>query len=309
MASIVLDGEGTETLPYLCHSYEELRAIADNIKDELGAKGTYYARLENDIDCKAMYGNSFEWEGVELYYSESNVILDLNNKTIKNAMISNQGCLFKVKRCIRGGVGYSTELKNGNILNIFNNNGKAVVYVDSTITNYISCIIDNVSFSCEGTGLTDGGFMKVQCTNCSFYYKAANVASNFHIFVTSNNQFDFRNCDFWFDISCKSKSSSFEPFKNGYKQRNLIDGCRIRGEVKNSYVMLVGLSNSVVNLKFDTTGQYNSTIIDLCDGIINTDIITGPDWLNNNMIKVSTAEIESKDENVLSSKGFVVVKE
>lgn len=307
MASIVLDGEGTETLPFLCHNYEELRAIKDNIADKAQSK-TYYARLENDIDCKAMYGNSFEWEGVELYWGESNVILDLNNKTIKNAMISNQGCLFKVQRCIRGDVGYSCEIKNGNILNIFNNNGKAIVYVDSTIKPYIALKIDNVSFSCEGTGLTDAGFMKIQATNSSFYFKAANVKTNFNIFVTADNQFDFRNCDFWFDISCK-ENTRFEPFKSSYKQRNLVDGCRIRGEVKNSWVGLIGLSNSVVNLKFDTTGQYNSMIIDLCDGIINTEIITGTDWLNNNMIKVSTAEIESKDENVLSNKGFVVVKE
>lgn len=306
---MAITGEGTKTSPYLVHSYDELKAVCPHGDYNGNENYVKFVRLENDINCND-YGSTFEWEGFVLGGGSSDgtvVNLDLNNKTIKNVMISADSCLFSGTRYSNG---YSI-IHDGKLLNIFCNNSNSVIGSDvnnSSNESICSCFLENVSMSINADSRTDYLFKRVMSRQCSFYIKETTAADNYFWNYGSMPTEEFKNCDFKFEVD---DINDKYVFYNQQSNASLVglDSCRVRGKFMNAHFGVYGdrkVINSVLDIESDSyAGNYKSLVPYGSTGIYNSDKLQGNYLTVNGLTAVTTAEM--KDASALTAKGFMVV--
>lgn len=291
---MAITGTGTQVDPWIVHNYDEIKDVLVN-----KISNNTYAKLANDIDCNE-YGNTWEWETITL---GANWVFefDLGGHTIKNIMIKSGNSLFYGKSTVN-------VIRNGKILNIFNNTGASVINGDGLT-------LKDISMSVNGTGLTSYGFYNIFFENCAVYYKSSKLQSNI---IYSGSAFGgvdgvgAKNCDFYFNVNNMNDKNLINSL-NGINY----DNCRFRGSVSgasNSYYLLDSgkCINSVVEI--DTRnmawGSMGSSFMRPCKltstGIINTEISPNLNGGTSGLTTCTTTQM--RDADYLNSIGFTVVK-
>ena len=291
---MAITGTGTQADPWIVHNYDEIKDVLQNKLDS----GTY-AKLANDINFKD-YGDAWEWETITL---SANWVFefDLGGHTIKNIMIKSGNSLFYGKSTVN-------VIRNGKILNVFNNDGESVI-AGNGLT------LKDISISVNGNGLTSYGFNNVFFERCAVYYKSSKLQSNI---IYSGSAFGgvdgvgVKNCDFYFDVNNMN-------YKNLTNSVNIVnyDNCRFRGSVSgtsNSHYLLGNgkCINSIVNI--DTTnmtwgemaGSLKAPCRQTSTGAINTEISPNLDGGTSGLAACTSSQIRNAD--YLNSIGYTVVK-
>ena len=287
---MAITGTGTKADPWIVHNYDEIKDVLVN-----KISNKTYAKLANDIDCNE-YGDTWEWETITL---GANWVFefDLGGHTIKNIMIKSGNSLFYGKSTVN-------VIRNGKILNVFNNDGESVI-AGNGLT------LKNISISVNGTGLTSYGFNNVFFENCAVYYKSSKLQANIIYFTGAySDVIGAKNSDFYFDVNnMGSKSLTNSVNTVDY------DNCRFRGSVSGVSAVLYLLSkgkciNSVVEI--DTTNMTWTASNNrmpckgTSTGIINTEI--SPNLMNGTSGLTACTTSEMRDADYLNSIGFIVVK-
>ena len=287
---MAIAGTGTKADPWIVHNYDEIKDVLVN-----KISNNTYAKLANDIDCNE-YGDTWEWETITL---GANWVFefDLGGHTIKNIMIKSGNSLFYGKSTVN-------VIRNGKILNVFNNAGASVINGDGLT-------LKDISMSVNGTGLTSYGFNNVFFENCAVYYKSSKLNANIIYFTGAYSDVaGAKNSDFYFDVNnMGSKSLTNSVNTADY------DNCRFRGSVSGVSAVLYLLSkgkciNSVVEI--DTTNMTWTASNNrmpckgTSTGIINTEI--SPNLTNGTSGLTACTTAEMRDANYLNSIGFTVVK-
>ena len=282
---MAITGTGTKADPWIVHNYDEIKDVLQNKLDS-----NTYAKLANDIDCNE-YGDTWEWETITL---RANWVFefDLGGHTIKNIMIKSGNSLFYGKSTVN-------VIRNGKILNVFNNAGASVI-------NGNGLTLKDISMSVNGTGLTDCAFNQISMNNCAVYFKSNKL--NNEVFLRANITSPFKNTDFYLDISNVNSKKIF----GGSSNYLTIDNCRISGKLRGAlvkeYLSLGGATNSVIEV--DTTladcisGQ--TIFSDVSTGIINTEI--SPNLIGGTSGLTACTTVQMRDVDYLNSIGFAVVK-
>ena len=278
-------GTGTQTDPWIVHNYDEIKDVLVN-----KISNNTYAKLANDIDCNE-YGDAWEWETITL---RANWVFefDLGGHTIKNIMIKGGNSLFHGKSTVN-------VIRNGKILNVFNNNGLSVI-------NGNGLTLKDISMSVNGTGLTDCAFNQISMDNCAVYFKSNKL--NNEVFLRANITSPFKNTDFYLDISNVNSKKIF----GGSSNYLTIDNCRISGKLRGAlvskYLSLGGATNSVIEVDTTLADCVSAQTIfsDVSTGIINTEISPNLDGGTSGLTACTTAQM--RDADYLNSIGFTVVK-
>lgn len=291
---MAITGTGTQADPWIVHNYDEIKDVLVN-----KISNKTYAKLANDIDCNE-YGDTWEWETITL---GANWVFefDLGGHTIKNIMIKSGNSLFYGKSTVN-------VIRNGKILNVFNNDGEGVI-AGNGLT------LKDISISVNGNGLTSYGFYNIFFERCAVYYKSSKLQSNI---IYSGSAFGgvdgvgAKNCDFYFDVNNMNDKNLINSL-NGINY----DNCRFRGSVSgasNSYYLLDSgkCINSVVEI--DTRnmawGSMGSSFMRPCKltstGIINTEI--SPNLIGGTSGLTACTTAQMRDTDYLNSIGFTVVK-
>ena len=278
-------GTGTQTDPWIVHNYDEIKDVLVN-----KISNNTYAKLANDIDCNE-YGDAWEWETITL---RANWVFefDLGGHTIKNIMIKGGNSLFHRKSTVN-------VIRNGKILNVFNNNGLSVI-------NGNGLTLKDISMSVNGTGLTDCAFNQISMDNCAVYFKSNKL--NNEVFLRANITSPFKNTDFYLDISNVNSKKIF----GGSNNYLTIDNCRISGKLRGAlvskYLSLGGATNSVIEVDTTLADCVSAQTIfsDVSTGIINTEISPNLDGGTSGLTACTTAQM--RDADYLNSIGFTVVK-
>lgn len=282
---MAITGTGTQADPWIVHNYDEIKDVLQN-----KLSSNTYAKLANDIDCND-YGDTWEWETITLR-ANWNFEFDLDGHTIKNIMIKSGNSLFYGESTVN-------VIRNGKILNVFNNDGESVI-AGNGLT------LKNISMSVNGTGLTDCAFNQISMDNCAVYFKSNKL--NNEVFLRANITSPFKNTDFYLDISNVNSKKIF----GGSSNYLTIDNCRISGKLcgalVSKYLSLGGARNSVIEV--DTTLAdcvSDQTIFsDVSTGIINTEISPNLTGGTSGLTACTTAQM--RDADYLNSIGFTVVK-
>lgn len=291
---MAITGTGTQADPWIVHNYDEIKDVLQNKLDS-----NTYAKLANDIDCNE-YGDTWEWETITL---RANWVFefDLGGHTIKNIMIKSGNSLFYGKSTVN-------VIRNGKILNVFNNDGESVI-AGNGLT------LKDISISVNGNGLTSYGFYNIFFERCAVYYKSSKLKSNI---ICSGSAFGgvdgvgAKNCDFYFDVNNMNDKNLINSL-NGINY----DNCRFRGSVSgasSSYYLLDSgkCINSVVeiNTRNMTWGSMASSFMRPCKltstGIINTEI--SPNLIGGTSGLTDCTTAQMRDADYLNSIGFAVVK-
>lgn len=282
---MAITGTGTQADPWIVHNYDEIKDVFQNkvTSDYL------YAKLANDIDCND-YGDSWEWETIKVRASW-NFEFDLNGHTIKNVMIKSGNSLFH-------GVTNLNVIRNGKILNVFNNAGKSIIYGDGLI-------LKDVSMSINGTGLTGKAFNYTTLENCAIYFKSSKLNDYFYYHNASNTE-SVKNSDFYFEINDVNRRMLF----NNNTPKSLINNCRfsgkIGGEKDAGWLHYYSINNSVIEIDTtESTGSLYVTFNSSKGTIINAEICS-LDSATLDLIYCTTAQM--RDADYLNSIGFTVVK-
>lgn len=282
---MAITGTGTKADPWIVHNYDEIKDVLQNKLDS-----DTYAKLANDIDCNE-YGDTWEWETITL---RANWVFefDLGGHTIKNIMIKSGNSLFYGKSTVN-------VIRNGKILNVFNNDGESVI-AGNGLT------LKDISMSVNGTGLTSYAFNQISMNNCAVYFKSNKL--NEEVFLRANITSPFKNTDFYLDISNVNSKKIF----GGSSNYLTIDNCRISGKLcgalVSKYLSLGGAINSVIEVDTTLADCVSAQTIfsDVSTGIINTEISPNLDGGTSGLTACTTAQM--RDADYLNSIGFTVVK-
>lgn len=281
---MAITGTGTQADPWIVHNYDEIKDVLQNKLDS-----NTYAKLANDIDCND-YGDSWEWETITL---RANWVFefDLGGHTIKNIMIKSGNSLFYGKSTVN-------VIRNGKILNVFNNDGESVI-AGNGLT------LKDISMSINGTGLTNYAFNYTKFQNCATYFKSNKLLSYFYNHNTSTSEM-VKNSDFYFEIGDMNYKNLF----CNVSSVGLIDSCRFRGKIGGNkdygWLHYYAVNNSVIEIDTTESTGYNSATMNISQGtIINTDICSETQT-GTQLIKCTTAQM--RDADYLNSIGFTVVK-
>ena len=282
---MAITGTGTQADPWIVHNYDEIKDVLQNKLDS----GTY-AKLANDIDCNE-YGDTWEWETITL---RANWVFefDLGGHTIKNIMIKSGNSLFYGKSTVN-------VIRNGKILNVFNNDGESVI-AGNGLT------LKDISMSVNGTGLTSYAFNQISMNNCAVYFKSNKL--NQEVFLRANITSPFKNTDFYLDISNVNSKKIF----GGSNNYLTIDNCRISGKLcgalVSKYLSLGGARNSVIEVDTTLADCVSAQTIfsDVSTGIINTEISPNLNGGTSGLTACTTAQM--RDADYLNLIGFTVVK-
>ena len=282
---MAITGTGTKADPWIVHNYDEIKDVLQNKLDS-----DTYAKLANDIDFKD-YGDAWEWETITL---RANWVFefDLGGHTIKNIMIKSGNSLFYGKSTVN-------VIRNGKILNVFNNAGASVIDGNGLT-------LKDISISVNGTGLTDCAFNQISMDNCAVYFKSNKL--NNEVFLRANITSPFKNTDFYLDISNVNSKKIF----GGSNNYLTIDNCRISGKLRGAlvskYLSLGGATNSVIEVDTTLADCVSAQTIfsDVSTGIINTEISPNLTGGTSGLTACTTAQMREAD--YLNSIGFTVVK-
>ena len=281
-----ITGTGTQADPWIVHNYDEIKDVLVN---KIANKT--YAKLANDIDCNE-YGDTWEWETITL---RANWVFefDLGGHTIKNIIIKSGNSLFYGKSTVN-------VIRNGKILNVFNNDGESVI-AGNGLT------LKDISMSVNGTGLTSHAFNQISMNNCAVYFKSNKL--NQEVFLRANNiTSPFKNTDFYLDISNVNSKKIF----GGSSNYLTIDNCRISGKLRGAlvkeYLSLGGARNSVIEVDTTLADCVSAQTIfsDVSTGIINTEI--SPNLVGGTSGLTACTTAQMRDADYLNSIGFTVVK-
>lgn len=282
---MAITGTGTQADPWIVHNYDEIKDVLVN-----KISNNTYAKLANDIDCNE-YGDTWEWETIKL---RANWVFefDLGGHTIKNIIIKSENSLFYGKSTVN-------VIRNGKILNVFNNAGESVI-AGNGLT------LKDISMSINGTGLTDCAFNQISMDNCAVYFKSNKL--NNEVFLRANITSPFKNTDFYLDISNVNSKKIF----GGSSNYLTIDNCRISGKLRGAlvskYLSLGGARNSVIEVDTTLADCVSAQTIfsDVSTGIINTEISPNLNGGTSGLTACTTAQM--RDADYLNSIGFTVVK-
>ena len=282
---MAITGTGTKADPWIVHNYDEIKDVLQNKLDS-----DTYAKLANDIDCNE-YGDTWEWETITL---RANWVFefDLGGHTIKNIMIKSGNSLFYGKSTVN-------VIRNGKILNVFNNDGESVI-AGNGLT------LKDISMSVNGTGLTSYAFNQISMNNCAVYFKSNKL--NQEVFLRANITSPFKNTDFYLDISNVNSKKIF----GGSNNYLTIDNCRISGKLRGAlvskYLSLGGATNSVIEVDTTLADCVSAQTIfsDVSTGIINTEI--SPNLIGGTSGLTACTTAQMRDADYLNSIGFTVVK-
>lgn len=291
---MAITGTGTKDNPYIVHSYDEIKDVFQNkvTSDYL------YAKLANDIDCNE-YGDTWEWETINVRVNK-NFEFDLDGHTIKNIMIKKGSSLFS-------GAGMLNVIRNGKILNVFNN-GAANIFSGVNLSN--------LSISINATGVTGYVFNNIGMNSCAVYVKSNKLENNCIRFNTSLIP---SNNDYYFDIE-NLNSRILLDYNGAINDKTLQDSCRIRGTVKGNAISEGnfinshgGINNCVIEIDnkgvIYETGKPGIPIYQYqgftTTGIFNTEIGNYPESILD-MKMCTTAQM--RDPDYLNSIGFTVAK-
>ena len=283
---MAIAGTGTQADPWIVHNYDEIKDVFQNrvTSDNL------YAKLANDINCND-YGDTWEWETIAVY-ANWNFEFDLDGHTIKNIMIKSGNSLFYGKSTVN-------VIRNGKILNVFNNSGASVIDGNGLT-------LKDISMSVNGTGLTSNAFNQISMNNCAVYFKSNKL--NNEVFLRANITSPFKNTDFYLDISNVNSNKIF----GGSSNYLTIDNCRISGKLRgalvNKYLSLGGARNSVIEVDTTLADCVSAQTIfsDVSTGIINTEI--SPNLIGGTSCLTACTTAQMRDADYLNSIGFTVVK-
>ena len=283
---MAITGTGTKADPWIVHNYDEIKDVFQNrvTSDNL------YAKLANDINCND-YGDTWEWETIAVY-ANWNFEFDLDGHTIKNIMIKSGNSLFYGKSTVN-------VIRNGKILNVFNNSGASVIDGNGLT-------LKDISMSVNGAGLTSYAFNQISMNNCAVYFKSNKL--NNEVFLRANITSPFKNTDFYLDISNVNSKKIF----GGSSNYLTIDNCRISGKLRgalvNKYLSLGGARNSVIEVDTTLADCVSAQTIfsDVSTGIINTEISPNLTGGTSGLTACTTAQM--RDADYLNSIGFTVVK-
>lgn len=306
---MAVTGSGTQADPFIVHSYQELKSICDNLTTK--QEGANYVNLANDIDCND-YGDSFEWETLKLseygragsmvwrYY----IVFDMCGHTIKNVLVKANNRLFTHEI---NAVGDGVKIRNGKILNIFNNGIDHLIY---SSTGDCPIVIENVSLSVNGNGITNVVFRSARFNRCSIYFTRSTRCPN-NIFMVWESGVVINNCDIYLDCAFLGKLIFECASGNGYIN---ISNSRFRGKCNfdasiSNNLLASRLSSCVIDMELtNTSGIYAWYLSsDNSTGVVNSSKIhTEPTYYTPGMIRVTDAELHSAAS--LQAKGFNVVK-
>ena len=283
---MAITGTGTQADPWIVHNYDEIKDVFQNrvTSDNL------YAKLANDINCND-YGDTWEWETIAVY-ANWNFEFDLDGHTIKNIMIKSGNSLFYGKSTVN-------VIRNGKILNVFNNSGASVIDGNGLT-------LKDISMSVNGAGLTSYAFNQISMNNCAVYFKSNKL--NNEVFLRANITSPFKNTDFYLDISNVNSKKIF----GGSSNYLTIDNCRISGKLcgalVSKYLSLGGARNSVIEVDTTLADCVSAQTIfsDVSTGIINTEISPNLTGGTSGLTACTTAQM--RDADYLNSIGFTVVK-
>lgn len=242
---MALTGSGTPEDPIVVHNYQEL-------KDAVYVRNPGYAILANNIDCND-YGELFRWKTVASSMTNYSLVLDMDGKTIKNAWVDYEYSLF----------GSRVTVKNGYLLNIFLNEA-----------NYFSreAIFQNVTISCDATGIKNRFSWGGSFDKCAFYIVADSMRSS--------------DTSPWFYSTTINTSDIILDINDmGFYLFHSLNTSRVRGKCVCRAGQIIApdnnsCNNNVFDLEFITTASTTGgNYATFTGGIINSDKL--PASINN----------------------------
>lgn len=292
---MAVTGKGTETNPWIVSTIEEIAEyFGKDTNDESGTE--IYLKLKDNtvIDCNRK-GASWEWETIRPNGHAGKVYFNLNGGTIKNMIVAANNYLFwsQSSRDIK----IYSDVEGGKILNIFANRARGFFQGYGTIT------LENISVSCNSSGVTEFAFINVDIINSSVYVKSSKIGDYtggmYRCVIKAKSA---KNSDFWFDIDDMNGGMLI-----GTSSDYDVADCRFRGSVKgivnpSSFIAHRRIQNCVVSMSSEqtvtylagnsstgSTGVYNSTLLNNYNlahnsGLLaaNENQIKNGEWLNNN---------------------------
>lgn len=282
----MITGTGTEQDPYVVHTYEELKEACYYESDV-----DYYVKLNNDLDFKEDV--NFEWETVEGIYSPlpyCKVIVDLNNKTIKNFIVKSNNVMFKNIKTI----------KNGAILNVYGLNATSA---------FDNIDIENLSISINTTGFSSYIFNSGTSNMCSICVKGVLLHDLFYGYNLINS------C-----VLPYLTSSNLARFWKAINNNNIIKGSKIgydenvypRGYFNTKNIAFYMYGDSILSSVFDIDTSVSGVIFDsliqnTALNAINTDGFTETQKQNVPTNQSYTYN-SIRDYNTLVGNGFMVTE-
>lgn len=313
---MAVTGTGTQADPFIVHDYWELKSVCDSTTKNTGVN---YVNLANDIDCND-YGDSFEWESLKLstfsragsIYYRYYIDFDMCGHTIKNILIKANNKLFEHTQ---NSVGEGVKIRNGKLLNIFNN---GIEYLVHSSTWECPICFDNVSMSINTNGITNVDFNAIKMNKCAIYLDGNMTAD---IIRVNASNVCISNSDFIINGTHKNKpagGTTYFAYNQTNGQFDTVSNCRIRGNMifKGGFCNFARMSNCVVDVPMwmGSYGAYASPFIASGNntGVVNADKVHDQNgngegyWNENGMTRVTDTELKSAA--ALQAKGFNVVK-
>lgn len=243
-----MEGKGTQTEPYLVGTVTEFR--------EACTQENAYVKLIKDIDCNKE--DRLEWVTLNSKATE----VDLDNHTLKNPHIAEGNHLIN-------GNG-KTTLKNGKMLNIYENAGTGVLY---------NITLENTAVSTDLKRTTGIPFNKISAFNCNFnviHNHLSDINSIKEIFYLTN----INGINGLQDTRIEINGIVVDDIITADASTVEIKGCRLEGKVNydssksmtRGAIYAIGkLRNSVI--AFDLKNIGASAGIRLCKNAGNTNIV------------------------------------
>lgn len=299
---MAITGTGTQADPWIVHNYYEIKDVLVN-----KISNNTYAKLANDIDCNE-YGDTWEWETITL---GANWVFefDLGGHTIKNIMIKSGNSLFYGKSTVN-------VIRNGKILNVFNNDGESVI-AGNGLT------LKDISISVNGNGLTSYAFYSVYFENCAVYFRSSKLLTSVFYSNGSTGEVVLKNCDVYVDINNLNGidvASSVNPcIFDSLRIRGKVMGfpCQhnVLGSVPQRYLFGANIEANNCVIEIDTkdtglTGSINDGVLvgvfqTIRNSIVNKEIMSST-YTNTENYNCTT--VQMRDADYLNSIGFTVVK-
>lgn len=280
-----MQGKGTQAEPFLVGNVLEFRQAAQ--------QDNAYVKLTNDIDCNKE--NYLEWSALDTVAKE----IDFNGYAIFKPLV-------KLNEYLIDGLINKTVLKNGKILNIYENSAKWI---------FKNCGFDNMAISAYIGHTVETPFYSVVGRGCNFVVKNHNTNKNPCFQLTSNAYIDdvsaFKNCRFLIDGNAYPQVFTTWNVNTG---NLLADGCRFEGnlnitftENQIEYVCAGTIKNSILAFKTSAENATSKSFISgKCDesNIYQSDISSQINYRQ--AIPCTQNEILNPDFN--NSVGFNVVE-
>lgn len=275
-------GVGTQAEPFLVGNISDFR--------EAVVLDSAYVKLTNDIDCNKE--NYLEWQSLISKCTE----IDFDNHAIINPLIATNNYMLDG--------GNKTLLKNGKILNIYENGANCIIK---------SCALSNMATSAHLVKTIDTAFPNIVAEKCNFvvFNQNLNNKSWFSVAQSIAGIGSFKNCRFRLDgnINVASVFASW----NSNAGNLTADGCLFEGKINVNYAtggLPYVIYGKIINCVWavDTLNNTGDTVR-LAGSANNTNIyqydISG---LNNHLDAIPCNTEQIRNPDYLNSVGFTVVE-